>query len=236
MFYTLNIEKYRTLQKNNIDKNKMPISVALVEDNKDLRLGTAYVLQSSPSFQVVGAFENAEELIESFDDISPEVVLMDIELPGISGTEATSILKKKHHKLQVVIISSFEDDDNVFRAICAGACGYVAKPVMPSQILDIVEQAFSGASPMSPHIARKVLEMFKQHIPPPKADYNLTPRELEVLEMLVAGFDNKMIAEKMFLSTYTIRAHFRNIYDKLHVHSKSQAVAKALQERLTAKK
>ena len=214
----------------------MAISVAIVEDNKDLRIGTSYVLQSSPSYEVVGAFESAEELIEILDDIQPEVILMDIELPGMSGIKATSILKKEHPHIQIVMISSYQDDENIFQAICAGACGYISKPVMPAQVLDIVEQAFGGSSPMSPQIARKVLEMFKQHIPPPKADYNLTPRELEVLEMLIQGYDNKMIAEKMYLSTFTIRAHFRNIYDKLHVHSKSQAVAKALKERLIEKK
>ncbi len=214
----------------------MPIAVAIVDDNKDLRMGTAYVLSSSPSFKVVGTYETAEGLVESFDDIVPDVVLMDIELPGMNGIEATDILKKQHPHVQIVILSVFEDDENVFQAICAGACGYVAKPVMPAQVTDMVEQAFGGASPMSPHIARKVLEMFKHHIPPPKADYNLTERELEVLDYLTRGYDNKMIAEKLFLSTYTVRAHIRNIYDKLHVHSKSQAVAKALKERVTFKK
>jgi len=214
----------------------MAITVAIVEDNENLRLGTTFVLKSSPAFEVVGSYESAEKLLNEFDDIIPDVVLMDIELPGMSGIDATEIIKKEHHHVQIVMLSVFSDDDNVFRAICAGACGYVAKPVMPNQVLDLVEQAFAGASPMSPHIARKVLEMFKQHLPPPKADYNLTPREHEVLEMLIQGFDNKMIAEKLFLSTFTIRAHIRNIYDKLHVHSKSQAVAKALKERVISKK
>ncbi len=214
----------------------MPIAVAIVDDNKDLRMGTAYVLSSSPSFKVVGTYETAEGLVESFDDIIPDVILMDIELPGMNGIQATEILKKQHPHVQIVILSVFEDDENVFQAICAGACGYVAKPVMPAQVTDMVEQAFGGASPMSPHIARKVLEMFKHHLPPPKADYNLTERELEVLDYLTRGYDNKMIAEKLFLSTYTVRAHIRNIYDKLHVHSKSQAVAKALKERVTYKK
>ena len=213
----------------------MAISVAIVEDNKDLRVGTTYVLKASPALEVVGSYESAEELLDSFEETKPDVVLMDIELPGISGIEATTKLKADHPNVQIVILSVFEDDENVFQAICSGACGYISKPVMPNRVLDIVEQAFAGSSPMSPHIARKVLEMFKKHLPPPKADYNLTPREIEVLDMLIQGFDNKMIAEKMFLSTYTIRAHIRNIYDKLHVHSKSQAVAKALKERITQK-
>jgi DNA-binding NarL/FixJ family response regulator len=137
--------------------------------------------------------------------------------------------------MQVIILSVFEDDDNVFRAICAGAIGYVAKPVMPQQLLEAVENAFNGGTPMSPHIARKVIEMFKQNAPPPKADYHLTERELDVLERLVQGDDYKQIAEKLFLSVFTVRAHLRNIYDKLHVHSKSQAVSKALNERILHK-
>ena len=213
----------------------MPISVALVEDNKDLRIGTAYVLRSAPQFDVVGAYETAEELIASYDDIQPDVIIMDIELPGMNGIEATRQIKIAHPNVQIVILSVFEDDENVFQAICAGACGYITKPVLPDRLRDIVEQAFGGSSPMSPHIARRVLEMFKQFIPPPKSDYNLTQREIEVLDFLIQGFDNKAIAEKLFLSTYTIRAHIRNIYDKLHVHSKSQAVAKALKERLVQK-
>lgn len=214
----------------------MPIAVAIVEDNKDLRMGTAYVLRSNKAVEVVGMYESAEDMIEEFENVRPDVILMDIELTGMTGIEGTAIIKKEHPNVQIVMLSVFEDDDNVFSAICAGACGYVAKPVMPSQVVDIVEQAFGGASPMSPHIARKVLEMFKQHLPPPKSDYNLTPREIEVLELLVQGYDNKMIAEKLFLSTYTIRAHIRNIYEKLHVHSKSQAVAKALQERVVTRR
>jgi DNA-binding NarL/FixJ family response regulator len=214
----------------------MAIAVAIVEDNKDLRLGTSYVLKANPAVEVVGMYESAEEMIEEFDVVVPDVILMDIELTGMTGIEATAILKKEHPHVQIVILSVFEDDDHVFNAICAGACGYISKPVMPGQVVEIVEQAFGGSSPMSPHIARKVLEMFKQHLPPPKADYNLTTREIEVLELLVQGYDNKMIAEKLFLSTYTIRAHIRNIYEKLHVHSKSQAVAKALQERVVSKR
>jgi len=210
----------------------MPIAVAIVEDNDDMRMGTSYILKSNQAFEVVGSFNTAEELINKFDRIKPDVVLMDIDLPGMSGIEATAILKKDHPNVQVAMLSVFKDDENVFNAICAGACGYISKPILPVQITDIVEQAFAGASPMSPNIARRVLEMFKQYIPPHKEDYNLTPREIEVLNLLIQGFDNKMIAEKLYLSTFTIRAHIRNIYDKLHVHSKSQAIAKALLERV----
>jgi DNA-binding NarL/FixJ family response regulator len=214
----------------------MPINIAIVEDNPNLRMGTSYILQASPKCVVAGEYEDAEDLLQDFAEIKPDVVLMDIGLPGMSGIAATAQLKRQYPRAQIIMLSVFEDDENVFQAICAGACGYITKPVAPAQLLEAVEQAFDGASPMSPHIARKVLELFKKHVPPPQADYNLTSRELEVLKLLTEGDDHKTIAEKLFLSPFTVRAHLRNIYDKLHVHSKSQAVAKALQERLLPRK
>ncbi len=213
----------------------MPIAVALVEDNPNLRVGTSYILKAAPNCKIVGEYENAEELLEDLRELKPDVVLMDIGLPGMSGIAATTLLKRQFPHAQVIILSVFEDDENVFQAICAGASGYLTKPAMPQQLLEAVEQAAAGASPMSPHIARKVLELFKKHVPPAQADYNLSERELEVLELLTRGADHKQIAEKLFLSPFTVRAHLRNIYEKLHVHSKSQAVAKALQERLLLK-
>lgn len=214
----------------------MPVNVAIVEDNDDLRLGTTYILRTSPAFKVVGEYEDAEDFLKDLKNNVPDVVLMDIGLPGMSGIEATRELKRRHPRVQVIILSVFEDDENVFQAICAGACGYITKPVMPAVLSDAVEQAFAGASPMSPHIARKVIEIFRQFAPPPRMDYNLTDRELEVLELLTHGHDLKVIAEKLFVSPFTVRAHVRNIYDKLHVHSKSEAVAKALKERLLPKR
>lgn len=214
----------------------MAINVAIVEDNDNLRIGMSYILRSSPGFQIIGEYEDAEDFFREKTINEADVVLMDIGLPGMSGIDATRQLKISHPRIQVVILSVFEDDENIFQAICAGACGYMSKPVMPAQLTDAVEQAFAGASPMSPHIARKVVEIFRQFAPPPKVDYNLTDRELEVLELLTHGLDLKVIANKLFVSPFTIRAHVRNIYDKLHVHSKSEAVAKALKERLITKK
>jgi len=208
----------------------MSVAVALVEDHPDIRMGTSFILRSSKTFSVVGEFEKAEDLLDQFSEIRPDVVLMDVHLPGMSGIDATGILKAQYPRVEIVILSVLEDDENIFHAICAGASGYVTKPVMPNQLLEAVEQAFSGGTPMSPHIARKVLQMFKQNVPPPKADYNLSARELEVLELLTQGADFKLIAEKLLLSPFTIRANVRNIYDKLHVHSKSDAVAKVLCE------
>ncbi len=210
----------------------MSITVAVVEDNKDFRAGIAFVLKSAMNLRCVGEFSNAEQLLHEFPQILPEIILMDIGLPGISGIEATAQLKAKHPASEVIILSVFEDDENIFHAICAGASGYVTKPVMPQQLLEAVEQASNGGTPMSPHIARKVLKMFKKYAPPPQTDYSLTKRELEILELLVDGNDFKEIAGQLFVSLFTVRAHIRNIYDKLHVHSKSQAVVKALRENL----
>jgi DNA-binding NarL/FixJ family response regulator len=214
----------------------MPIAVAIVEDNPDIRMGTSYILRTSRSCSVVGEYANAEGLIDDFDRTAPDVVLMDIGLPGINGIEAIELLKREHPRVEIVVLSVYEDDANVFRAICVGASGYIAKPVMPQQLLEAVEQAFGGGTPMSPHIARKVLEMFRQNAPPPKADYRLTPRELEVLELLVKGDNYKSMADKLFLSVFTVCAHIRNIYEKLHVHSKSQAVAKAITEQVVSRR
>jgi DNA-binding NarL/FixJ family response regulator len=210
----------------------MPVAVAIVEDNPDYRMGTALILRSSPTCVCVGDYASAEEFFDASDEAVPEVVLMDIGLPGMSGIEATARLKKEHPHVEIVILSVFEDEESVFQAICAGASGYITKPVMPQRLLEAVEQAFNGGTPMSPHIARRVIELFKHNLPPPKADYNLTKRELEVLALLTEGRDYKEIAERLFLSQFTINAHIRHIYEKLHVHSKSQAVAKALKERI----
>lgn len=214
----------------------VPITVSIVEDNPDYRLGTLCVLGAAPGLVVLGEFPSAEAFFQSLPERAPDVVLMDIGLPGMSGIEATGLLKARFPRVQTVILSVHEDGENVFRAICAGAIGYLAKPVMPAQLLEAVELAFGGGTPMSPHIARRVLEMFKTYAPPRQADYNLTEREVGVLERLVEGDDYKQIADALFISVYTVRAHLRNIYDKLHVHSKSQAVSKALQEHLLPKK
>jgi DNA-binding NarL/FixJ family response regulator len=213
---------------------RVPITVCIVEDNPDYRMGTSYLLKSSPGFAVLGEYASAETFFDSLKRAVPDVVLMDISLPGMSGIEAVRLLREHHPKTQAVILSVHEDGDNVFRAICAGAVGYLAKPVMPAVLTESIESAAAGGTPMSPHIARRVLEMFKKYAPPPQAEYNLTEREVAVLERLVEGDGYKEIADALFISVYTARAHLRNIYEKLHVHSKSQAVSKALQERLVA--
>lgn len=208
------------------------VPVAIVEDSRDLRLGMSYILEGSDRCHCVGAFPRAEALLDAVDGLKPQVVLMDIGLPRMSGVEATRILKQQHPEIEIVILSVFEDDENIFQAICAGASGYVTKPVMPQRLLEVVDEAAAGATPISPNIARKMLRLFKKHVPVQGNDYDLTQREREVLEHLVDGLDFAEIADRLSVSLYTVRAHIRNIYAKLHVHSKSQAVAKAIREGL----
>lgn len=210
----------------------LSISVAIVEDNPDCRLGTSCILGALANVTVVGAFGTAEALFSSLARTVPDLVLMDIGLPGMSGIEAVERLRARYPAVRTVMLSVHEDSDSVFQAICAGAIGYLAKPVMPAGLQEAVESAMAGGTPMSPHVARRVLEMFRTYAPPRHADYNLTDRETTVLQRLVEGDGYKDMADALGISVYTVRAHLRNIYEKLHVHSKSQAVSKALQERL----
>lgn len=219
-----------------IHEASMPIRVAIIEDNLDFRMGTSLILRTSSGFQVAGEFASAEAFFAASDSIDPDVVLMDISLPGMSGIEATRLLREKHPRFQIIVLTVHQDDDNVFRAICAGAIGYVTKPVLPATLLEAVENAFGGGTPMSPNIARRVLTMFTEFRPPEKVDHQLTNREVAVLERLVEGDDYQQIADVLFISVYTVRAHLRNIYDKLHVHSKSQAVARALQDHIVPRR
>lgn len=214
----------------------VPITVAIVEDNPDYRLGISYVLRASPGVSVLGEYASAEALFEALPSATPDVVLMDLGLPGMTGVGAIERLRALAPRVQPIVLSVHEDDDHVFRAVCAGAVGYLTKPVMPAALLEAIEAAFGGGTPMSPHVARRVLDMFRKHAPPPHADYDLTAREVDVLERLVEGRGYKEIADALFISVYTVRAHLRNIYEKLHVHSKSQAVSKALQEGLLPRK
>lgn len=213
----------------------MSITVSIVEDNADYRLGIAYLLKTSRGVTVRGEYASAEAFFAALPAAAPDVVLMDIGLPRMSGIEAIRQLQVRCPRVQAIVLSVHADDEHVFEAICAGAVGYLTKPVEGGALVEAIECAFDRGAPMSPHVARRVLEMFKEYAPPPHADYNLSEREVAVLDRLVEGDGCKEIAEALFISVYTVRAHLRNIYDKLHVHSKSQAVSKALQERLVQK-
>jgi DNA-binding NarL/FixJ family response regulator len=208
------------------------ITVTIVEDHADLRNGLKLILSTSPGFTVVGSYDRCESLLEELEDTTPQVILMDIGLPGMSGIEGVRKIKKIMPETHILMLTIYEDDAQVFQAVCAGADGYLLKKSSPIVILQAIEDVVGGGVPMTPSIAQKVIKMFRNFAPKPERCEGLTPREYDVLKALVDGLDYKQIAQRYFISLDTVRNHIRHIYEKLHVHSKSEAVAKALQQHL----
>jgi len=208
------------------------ITIAIVEDHSDLSKSLCLILNMTPGFICVGCYESCEDLLDELDAIKPQVILMDIGLPGISGIEGASRVKAVRPEIQILMLTIYEEDSQVFKAICAGASGYLLKNATPVEILQAIEQVVKGGAPITPSIAQKVMAMFRDFAPKTEVSKGLTPREYEVLKALVDGLDYKQIAERYFISLDTVRNHIRHIYEKLHVHTKSEAVVKALRQRL----
>ena len=209
-----------------------PASVWLVEDNRTFRTTLARALGSVEGLECVEAFASAEDAIEAMQKGGvPDVVLLDVELPGINGIDAIQQIRSLSPATRVVMLTVFDDSDKVFRAICAGASGYLLKTSPVERIVQSIHEAIAGGGPMSPKIAAAVLQMFSRFVQP-KQDYGLTEREQNILELMTQGMLKKQIADALSLSYHTVDTHLRNIYTKLHVHSRSSAVAKALKERL----
>ncbi len=188
------------------------------------------MLRLTEGFECLGAFVSVEEALVELR--SSDIILLDIHLPGKSGIEAIGMLKQKHPAAHIIMLTVFDDDDHVFKAIVAGADGYILKKTPPTQVLTAIQDAALGGTPMTPQIARRVVELFKKYAPTVTEEHNLSPRELDVLNTLVQGLDTAEIADKLFISRETVRNHIKHIYEKLHVHSKSQAVAKAIKQGL----
>lgn len=193
------------------------------------------LIEDAPGFQLAGAFTDCSDLDEKIKSSQPDVVMMDIEMPKVDGIEGMKLIKKNYPKLNVLMQTSFEDDNKVFSAICAGASGYILKNTLPARILECIVEVYQGGSPMSPSIARKVLGFLQTPAPPAVKEvpnYNLSNREKEVLSCLVKGMSYKMIADTCHISYETVRSHMKNIYEKLHVASMTEAVAKAINQGL----
>lgn len=211
----------------------MSIKVAIFEDNRNLREGLFQLIDGSDGFRCVGAFANCDSLIQNITESKPDVVLMDIELPGISGIEAVRIIKEKFPEVKILMETIFEDNDKIFDSICNGAEGYILKNTPPVFILSAIREIHEGGAPMTPSVASRVLKMFKKNsLSPEREVTNLTEREREVLKLLVEGMTYKLIAATCFISTDTVSGHIKNIYKKLQVHSKSEAVVKAIKSKL----
>ncbi len=208
------------------------ITVAIVEDIRPLRDGFRALIDGTEGFECVGAFRSMEETLEKFRFDVPQVLLADIGLPGMNGIDGVRTLKQLYPALTVLMLTVYDDDDRIFDALCAGACGYLLKKTPPSRLLESIREAASGGAPMTPEIARRVVRLFRTVRPPEKADHNLTPHELRLLKLLVEGHNYKTAAAELKVSVNTICFHIKSIYEKLQVHSKSEAVAKALRNRL----
>lgn len=209
------------------------IKVAIFEDNKHLRESLYYLINGTEGFSCTGAYADGNDLLFQLSRNRPDVVLMDIEMPGINGIEAVKLVRRNFPGIQVLMQTIFHDDDNIFKAVCAGASGYILKTTSPAGYIEAVRDVYNGGSPMSGSVARRVLELFQKNIIPATGnDYQLTPKEKEVLQHLVKGKSFKMIAGEIGATYETVRTHMKNIYAKLHVNSNTEAVSKALQEKI----
>lgn len=206
----------------------MPITVALVEDNKEIREGLTVLINGSDGFLCVAAYPTAEDALRKIENDDPDIVMMDIQLPGMSGIECVRQLKAKHPKLQIMMQTIYEDDERIYESLVAGASGYILKKTPPSKLLEAIQDLHTGGSPMSSQIARKVVQAFQKLGTSSKETENLTSREHEILSYLAKGYRYKEIAEMLFISIETVRTHLRNIYEKLQVRSRTEAVLKFL--------
>jgi len=209
-----------------------PIRVAIIEDLPDIRDGLAALISANNGFRCVGTFGSMEEALPRIHQNLPDVLLVDIGLPGKSGIEGIRILKEKHPDLLMIVLTVYDDDQRIFDALCAGARGYLLKKTPPARLLESLKDAVGGGAPISPEIALRVINVFRKNVPPSGAGYELTPHEIRILQMLVDGHSFKSASAELGVTVHAVTFHMRNIYEKLQVHSKSEAVSKALRARL----
>jgi DNA-binding NarL/FixJ family response regulator len=209
------------------------IYVIIVEDKDNIREGLCMLINGTEDYRCIGVYKDCESMLEEVEEKNPDVMLMDIGLPGISGIEGVKRVKKILPDVNVLMLTVYEDNERIFEALCAGACGYLIKQTPPARLLEAIKEAYEGGSPMSSHIARKVVGLFQEkHLFPTSEPSILSDREREILGELAKGNSYQVIADLLFISVDTVRFHIRNIYKKLHVHSQSEAVAKAIKKGL----
>lgn len=210
----------------------MATSILLYDDNESLRVSMEALISEQPDFELLAAFSNAETVATDILEMKPDVILMDIDMPVVNGVEAVKKIRKTNSTLPIIMLTVFDDNENIFNAICAGASGYILKRYATEEIPAAIRDVLTGGAPMTGTVARKVLQMVPQAKNQEQEKSNLTKKETEILQLLVNGFSYKMIAAELKLSIDTVRFHIKKIYDKLHVHSATEAVSKALKDRL----
>ena len=208
--------------------SRMSIAVSIVEDDARVRASLARLVDSTPGFRCVSNHSSAEDALRDLPGFAPDVVLMDINLPGISGVECVRKLKPLLPRTQVIMLTVYQNTDHIFKALAAGATGYLLKQTPPAELLAAIRDVHVGGSPMSGHIARKIVQSFQETHAAPEGSETLSPREAEVLDLLAKGFLYKEIADQMKISYATVHTHIRHVYEKLHVRSRTEAVAKHL--------
>ncbi len=210
----------------------MNTKIALCEDNESFRESLTQFIEDTPGFSITASLSSAQEVISIIRKDLPDLILMDIDMPGLSGIQATNLIKLHFPEVQVLILTVYEDEEKIFNAILAGASGYLLKKTPPSRIIESIKEIREGGASMSSSIVKKVLSYFQQNTQQRSNEYTLSQRELTILKCLVNGDSYKMIADNCDISIGTVRSHINNIYKKLHINSKSEAVAKAIKERL----
>ncbi|PJA98494.1 MAG: DNA-binding response regulator [Ignavibacteriales bacterium CG_4_9_14_3_um_filter_30_11] len=208
------------------------IKVVVVEDDNEIREGLRILIDGTDGYSCINTYSECTSMLKNIEKNNPDILLMDIGLPGMNGIEGIKKVKVILPEITILVLTIYEENELVFDALCAGASGYLIKKTPPSKLLEAIKEASNGGSPMSSHIARKVIESFQKKGKnlDKKNEYVLTKREKEILGGLVEGNNFKAIADSLFISVETVRFHFRNIYKKLHVHSQSEAVVKAIKE------
>ena len=212
------------------------IKVIIFDDNDSLRDSVSMLLQDNADFTLAGSYSHCLEVIENITTTKPDVVIMDIDMPGMNGIEGVKLIRKNFPALQILMLTVFDDDEKVFAAIKASANGYILKNIEPQRLLHAISEVYNGGAPMTPGIAKKILQQFQTILPEEEKDYHLSTREKEVLSLLVDGLSYKMIAAKLSITYDTVRAHMKKIYEKLHVASMTEAVAKAINQKLFPRK
>jgi DNA-binding NarL/FixJ family response regulator len=214
------------------DRRAPTLNVAIVEDQPNIREGLRILIDGTTGYRCTGAYSTIEKALPQFEREAPDVALVDIGLPGVSGIEGARIVRERFPAVQVIILTVYDDDERIFQALCAGAFGYLLKNTPPARLIESIREVANGGAPVSPEIARRVITLFQRVHRPQTAEQDLTPHELRILKLLVEGHNYKSAGALLGVTVNTISFHVRRIYEKLQVHSKSEAVAKALRSNL----